>query len=216
MLLLFIYRNISTSRFSGLFLVFILVLFPCARAGLSSPLLIEAGVDDLFPRWNPHSFALITLAVYAHSHDILSPEPAHLAGPSAHTRSRLTTINFTHPPQFSSLCSKPSQSLIWTLISMLYNFSHHCCIRAPPPRTQCFLSSSCRRFCCLLTYITNAPPCNSCTLKDKTKSNKERSNQRYRRMSFGLDISSHHQFTGLERTASRNGDIAFAIGRNDL
>ena len=170
MLLLFIYRNISTSRFSGLYLVFILVLFPCARAGLSSPLLIEAGVDDLFPRWNPHSFALITLAVYAHSHDILSPEPAHLAGPSAHTRSRLTTINFTHPPHFSSLCSKPSQSLIWTLISMLYNFSRHCCIRAPPPRTQCFLSSSCRRFCCLLTYITNAPPCNSCTLKDKTKS----------------------------------------------
>jgi hypothetical protein len=84
----------------------------------------------LFPRWNPHSFALITLAVYAYTHafhDSLSPEPAHLAGPSAHTRSRPTTINFTpHPSLSSSLCSKSSQSflsLIWTLISMLYNFT---------------------------------------------------------------------------------------------
>jgi hypothetical protein len=129
----------------------------------------------LFPRWNLHSFALVTLAVYAHTytfHDSLSPEPAHLAGPSVHTRSRPTTINSTHPSLSSSLCSKSSQSflsLIWTLISNVVHFlSHHCCTHPHPPRTQCFLSCSSRRFCCLLIYITNTPPCNSCTLNDNT------------------------------------------------
>lgn len=98
MLLLFIYRGHHYVTFLRFFLAFIfIILSRCARAGLPSPLLIEAGVDDTFPRWNPHSFVLIALSAYAHTHafhDTLSPEPAHLAGPSAHTRSRPMTVNF--------------------------------------------------------------------------------------------------------------------------
>ncbi|KAF8496879.1 hypothetical protein F5888DRAFT_371845 [Russula emetica] len=127
----------------------------------------------LFPRWNPHSFALITLAVYAHTHafhDALSPEPAHLAGPSAHTRSRPTTILIHHfLPLFVAIISIASFTHLDADLNVVQFLSHHynCCTRPHPPRTQCFLSSSSRRFCCLLTYTTNAPPCQQLYIKSQ-------------------------------------------------
>lgn len=148
----------------------------------------------LFPRWNPHNFAFITLAVYTHTYisRYLSPEPAHLAGPSAHTRSRLQ--------QSTSLIIESSVTLSLSVANHLNRFFH-----SFGHRSQCFThilnvhNVSClpfpAGFVFLLAYVTNAP--RRATIVHYSKgylccNNKERFNQRYRSMSFGVDTSSQH------------------------
>ena len=65
MLLYLSVTNTSTPRFSLSFWLILLIFLACARAGLSSPLSIEAGVDDTF--FTLESAQFHTHAVYAHA-----------------------------------------------------------------------------------------------------------------------------------------------------
>jgi hypothetical protein len=144
-----------------------LLSVPCARAGTcpiySSPLLIEAGVGDAFSRWNPHFFALITHAIYEHSHFTIHRLPnLRIWLGLMRAPGRDTTINFTHP----------------SLPPSVANHGHRfqCCIRFSRivvvhphnlPHTQCFFVSFCE---CWLVHLgcffTNMnAPCNNCTVK---------------------------------------------------
>jgi hypothetical protein len=159
--------------------------------------LIEAGVDDTFSTLESAQFR-INHACSIRSHSRISRcfvSRTCSSGRAQCAHPVETHDNQPHPSFSSSLCSKSSQaflSLIWTLISMLYNFSHHY-IRPHRP-TQCFLSSSSRRFCCLLTFMTNAPLCQQLYCKlEVSCNNKKRFNQSYRSMSFELEISYHLQ-----------------------
>lgn len=163
------------------------------------------------PRWNPHIFVLITLAVYAPTHAFTM-----VCLPNLRIWPGLVRTPGRDPRQFTSL-------LIHHFLLLVANHLNRSFIHSDtnlnavqhPPRTQCF---SCHRFCSFVDIY------NECfvvqqlyiTVKDNTCcKNKERFiTKGTEACHSSFDISSHHHLLCLNAQHPGTVTLPLRLARN--